>query len=154
MRRERSGVHAAPFLFEHQIETKKGKVVNRFLLIAVGAILGANARYLVGLWTAQRFGVDFPYGTAIVNITGSLILGFLVAWGSLRSGLDGEVRLLVAVGFLGSYTTFSSYTVESLQQLETANMSRALVNIFLHNGMGLAAAWVGMLLARGIASSL
>ena len=129
-------------------------MVNRFLLIAVGAILGANARYLVGLWTAQRFGVDFPYGTAIVNITGSLILGFLVAWGSLRSGLDGEVRLLVAVGFLGSYTTFSSYTVESLQQLETANMSRALVNIFLHNGMGLAAAWVGMLLARGIASSL
>ena len=142
------------FCLNIRLRQKREKVVNRFLLIAVGAILGANARYLVGLWTAQRFGVDFPYGTVIVNITGSLILGFLVAWGSLRSGLNGEVRLLVAVGFLGSYTTFSSYTVESLQQLETANMSRALVNIFLHNGMGLAAAWVGMLLARGIASSL
>jgi fluoride exporter len=127
--------------------------VNRFLLIAVGAILGANARYLVGLWAAQRFGMNFPYGTVIVNITGSLILGFLVAWGSGRSGLSGELRLLVAVGFLGSYTTFSSYAVESLQQLESANINSALVNIFLNNGVGLAAAWVGILLARGIASS-
>jgi CrcB protein len=126
--------------------------MNRFLLIAIGAALGANARYLVGLWAAQRFGVDFPYGTAIVNITGSLILGFLVAWGTTRAGLSPELRLLFAVGFLGSYTTFSSFAVESLQQLENVHLGSALLNIFVNNGLGFAAAWVGMLLARGMAA--
>lgn len=122
--------------------------MNRFLLIAIGAALGANARYLVGLWATHRFGADFPYGTVIVNITGSLILGFLVAWGSAHSGLSPELRLLFAVGFLGSYTTFSSFAVESLQQLESARLSSGLMNIFINNGIGLAAAWVGMVLAR------
>jgi fluoride exporter len=126
--------------------------MNRFLLIAIGAALGANARYLVGLWAAQHLGVDFPYGTAIVNITGSLILGFLVAWGTTRAGLSPELRLLFAVGFLGSYTTFSSFAVESLQQLENVHLGSALLNIFVNNGLGLAAAWVGMALARSIAA--
>jgi fluoride exporter len=126
--------------------------MNRFLLIAIGAVLGANARYLIGLWAAHRFGMDFPYGTAIVNITGSLVLGFLVAWGSTRSGLTPELRLLFAVGFLGSYTTFSSFAVESLQQLESVHLGSALLNIFVNNGLGLAAAWVGMVLARSVAT--
>jgi CrcB protein len=125
--------------------------MNRFLLISTGAILGANARYLVGLWAAQRFGADFPYGTAIVNITGSLVLGFLVAWGSTRSALSPELRLLVAVGFLGAYTTFSSFTAETLTQAETTGIASALLNTFVNNGVGLAAAWVGMALARVIA---
>ncbi|MCC6455665.1 MAG: fluoride efflux transporter CrcB [Caldilineaceae bacterium] len=126
--------------------------MNRFLLIAIGAVLGANARYLVGLWAAHRFGMDFPYGTAIVNITGSLVLGFLVAWGSTRSGLSPELRLLFAVGFLGSYTTFSSFAVESFQQLKSVHLGSALLNIFVNNGLGLAAAWVGMVLARSVAT--
>lgn len=125
--------------------------MNRFLLISIGAILGANARYLVGLWAAQRFGVDFPYGTAIVNITGSFVLGFLVAWGSARTGLSAELRLLVAVGFLGAYTTFSSFAVESILQIESVNLTSALLNIFVNNGVGFAAAWVGMALAKSIA---
>jgi CrcB protein len=125
--------------------------MNRFLLISIGAILGANARYLVGLWAAQRFGIDFPYGTAIVNITGSLVLGFLVAWSSARSGLSPELRLLVAVGFLGAYTTFSSFAVESLLQAESAHLTSAMLNILVNNGLGIAAAWLGMVLAKGIA---
>jgi CrcB protein len=124
--------------------------MNRFLLISIGAVLGANARYLVGLWAAQRFGVDFPYGTAIVNITGSFVLGFLAEWGAARSGISPEMRLLVAVGFLGAYTTFSSFAAESLQQLESAGMGSALLNLFVNNGLGIGAAWVGMVLARSI----
>ena len=118
--------------------------MNRFLLISIGAVLGANARYLVGLWAIQRLGADFPYGTAIVNITGSLVLGFLVAWGGARSGISPDLRLLVAVGFLGAYTTFSSFAAETLQ----LNSTTALLNIFVNNGLGLGAAWVGMLLAK------
>ena len=126
---------------------------NRLLLISVGAILGANARYLVGLWAAQRFGTSFPYGTAIVNITGSLLLGFVVAWGSARSGLSPEVRLLVAVGFLGAYTTFSSFAVETLLQATNETFASALLNVLINNGVGLAAAWGGMMLARSLLAS-
>ena len=124
--------------------------MNRFLLISIGAILGANARYLVGLWAAQRFGIAFPYGTAIVNITGSLILGFLVAWGSARSGLSSEMRLLLAVGFLGAYTTFSSLAVETLLEAESGGLAAASLNLLVNNGLGLGAAWVGMALAKNI----
>lgn len=125
--------------------------MNRFLLISIGAVLGANARYLVGLWAAQRFGVNFPYGTLIVNVTGSLILGFLVAWGSARSGLTPELRLLVAVGFLGAYTTFSSFAVESVLQGENFHLASGLLNVLLNNGLGITAAWVGIAIARSIA---
>lgn len=124
--------------------------MNRFLLISIGAALGANARYFIGLWAAHRFGVDFPYGTAIVNITGSLALGFFLTWSSARSGLSPELRLLVAIGFLGAYTTFSSFSVESLLQAEAGQISSLLLNVALNNGLGLAAAWVGMRLARAL----
>jgi CrcB protein len=126
--------------------------MSRFLLISLGAILGANARYLVGLWAAQRLGEDFPYGTAIVNITGSFILSFLVAWGGQRGGLSPELRLLIAVGFVASYTTFSSFTVESLLQIESAGMINALLNILVNNVVGFAAAWIGMVLAKSMAA--
>ena len=130
------------------------RVMNRFFLISIGAMLGANARYFVGLWAAQRFGVTFPYGTIIVNITGSLILGFLVAWGSARSGLSPSMRLFLTVGFLGAYTTFSSLTVETLLEAEQAGQAgqaRALLNLLVNNGLGLAAAWLGMFGARILA---
>jgi CrcB protein len=126
--------------------------MNHFLLISIDAILGANARYLVGLWAAQRFGIAFPYGTAIVNITGSLVLGFLVAWGSARSGLAPELRLLLTVGFLGAYTTFSSFAVESLLDVEAAKLYTVLLNLLVNNGLSIAAAWLGMMLARSIAT--
>jgi CrcB protein len=126
--------------------------MNRFLLISIGAILGANARYLVGLWAAHRFGTTFPYGTAIVNISGSFVLGFLVAWGSARSGLSPELRLLLAVGFLGAYTTFSSFAAESLIEAQNGSISLALLNLFVNNGIGLAAAWLGMVLAKVLAT--
>ena len=85
--------------------------MNRFLLISVGAVLGANARYLVSLWAAGRFGADFPYGTLIVNVSGSLVLGVLVGLLSGRLALPEELRFLLGIGFLGAYTTFSSFSV-------------------------------------------
>ena len=122
--------------------------MNRFLLIAAGAALGANARYLVGLWAADRFGASFPYGTLIANVTGCLVLGFLVTLGTGRIGLPPEARLLLAVGFLGSYTTFSSFAVETFTLAQNGSLGRSLVNLFANNLIGLSAAWVGVILAR------
>ncbi len=123
----------------------------RFLLIAVGAALGANARYLVGMWAGSRFGADFPYGTLIVNVTGSLLLGFLLTLVTGRMRLSPDMRLLLAVGFVGSYTTFSSYTVESITLLRQGTLWLGLLNIFGNNLLGLICALLGAYLARLVA---
>jgi len=125
--------------------------VNRILLISFGAALGANARYWIGVWAAKHFGVAFPYGTFFVNVTGSLALGFLVSLTSERIPITPEVRLLLAVGFLGAYTTFSSFAVESLILAQNSGNWHALLNIFANNTAGLACALAGVWLARLVA---
>ena len=126
--------------------------MNRYLLIALGAALGANARYLVGVWAGNRLGADFPYGTLIVNIIGSFVLGFLLILGTGRLQLSPEARLLLAVGFLGSFTTFSSYAVESLNLWREASLWRSLLNVVGNNLLGLLAVILGAALARWLQS--
>lgn len=126
--------------------------MNRYLLIAIGAALGANTRYLVGVWAGNRLGADFPYGTFIVNVTGSFVLGFLLTLGTGRLQLSPEARLLLAVGFLGSFTTFSSYAVESLNLWRDAGLWRSLLNVAGNNLAGLLAAILGAALARWLQS--
>ena len=120
----------------------------RFLLIAIGAALGANARYAVGLWAAGRFGAGFPYGTFIVNVTGSVLLGFLLTLATERIAISPEARLFLAVGFFGSYTTFSSYPVETVGLLREGGGWPALLNILLNNVVGVICALLGVYLAR------
>ena len=126
--------------------------MNRYLLIAIGAALGANARYLVGVWAGNRLGADFPYGTFIVNVGGSFVLGFLLTLGTGRLQLSPEARLLLAVGFLGSFTTFSSYAVESLNLWRDAGLWRSVLNVAGNNLVGLFAAVLGAALARWLQS--
>ncbi len=121
--------------------------MNRFLLVALGAALGANARYLVGLW-AGRLSATFPYGTFLVNVTGSLLLGFLLTLATGRLNLSSEWRLVLAVGFFGSYTTFSSYAVESLTLFREGSLWLGLANVLGNNLVGLLFALLGVLLAQ------
>ena len=122
--------------------------MTRYLLIAIGAALGANARYLVGVWAGGRLGAGFPYGTLLVNVGGSFVLGFLLTLGAGRVRLSPEARLLLAVGFLGSFTTFSSYAVESMNLWRDAGAWRGLLNVVANNLAGLLAAIFGAALAR------
>jgi CrcB protein len=124
--------------------------VNRYLLISLGAILGANARYLVGLWSVERFGSGLPLGTLLVNVTGSFILGFLYSALDGRLSLPSDLRFFLGVGFLGAYTTFSSFSVETLALARTSSTLLALANLFANNLLGLGAAFLGLLLARWI----
>ncbi len=117
------------------------------LWIGLGAVLGANARYFVSLWLAAKLGPAFPYGTLTVNAAGSLLLGFLVAAGSHYFALSPQLRLLLFVGFLGSFTTFSTFAVESIDLWQNGRVWAGLVNILANNGLSLLCAALGILLA-------
>jgi CrcB protein len=121
--------------------------------IGLGGFLGANARYLVGQWAGTHWGVTFPYGTMIVNITGSFILCSLVAFFGDRGDLAPTLRMALIVGFLGSYTTFSTFSNEWLQLLERGETFRAMIYLLGSVlGGGLAGSG-GLLLGRSLASS-
>lgn len=92
------------------------------LLVALGGGIGSVARYLVGGWFANRFGPAFPYGTFVINVTGSFIIGFFLAFAQERISLSPYWRLFFAVGFVGGYTTFSTFEYESVRLLQDGEM--------------------------------
>ena len=118
------------------------------VIIAVGAVLGALLRYWLGDWAAQRFGTAFPYGNLIINLTGSFILGLFMALVTDRFLVSPEWRLFIAIGFLGSYTTFSSYAYESLNLIMTGQGTLGLLNLFGSSFLGGLAVFAGILLGR------
>jgi CrcB protein len=122
--------------------------VKDFLAISVAAVIGANLRYLISRLAAQEFGSAFPYGTLVINIVGSFIVGFFVIWTTERVLLDPRWRLMVAVGFCGSFTTFSSYAFESMAFFERGQWALMLANIFSNNLLCLGGALAGMAVAR------
>ena len=121
-----------------------------FLAISTAAILGANLRYLLSRLAAREFGAIFPYGTLIINILGSFIVGFFIIWTSERVLLDSRWRLLVVVGFCGSFTTFSSYAFETMAYFAQGQWGLMLANVFSNNLLCLGGALAGMALARAL----
>ncbi len=122
----------------------------RFLLIGAGGFAGANLRYLLQLWTASRWGASFPYGTLIINVSGSFALGFFIALVTERIAPSPNWRYLIAVGLLGGYTTFSSFTVETLTLAQAGRWLPATLYLLGNVGLGLIAAFGGMALARAL----
>ncbi len=121
-----------------------------YLWIAVGAVVGASARYFLSGLIARNFSTSFPYGTLLINITGSLALGFFLVYSTERVLLDPRWRLLVAIGFCGSYTTFSSYAFESFALMEQGQWWLMAANVVGSNLLCLAAVLAGAALARGL----
>jgi fluoride exporter len=121
-----------------------------YLWIAVGAIIGASARYFLSTLIARDFASAFPYGTLLINITGSLVLGFFLVFSTERALLDPRWRLLIAVGFCGSYTTFSSYAFETFALAERGQWLLSGINIIASNILCLVAVLAGAALARGL----
>ncbi len=122
----------------------------KLLYISVGAVLGASARYLLSSSVAKQVFSIFPYGTLLVNATGSLLLGFFLILATERLFISDRWRLLVAVGFCGSYTTFSSYAFESFALMEQGQWLQVALNVVGNNLLCLGFVAVGAALARWI----
>ncbi len=119
------------------------------LYVALGGAIGAAARYLAGLWIVARLGAGFPWGTFFVNVTGSFLIGIILVL--VEEGtLPAEARLFLAVGILGGYTTFSSFSYETLQLLNGGDVVPVLLNAFGQLLTGLLAVYLGVVFARSL----
>ena len=119
-----------------------------FFAVSVAAIVGANLRYFLSRLTAKELGPVFPYGTLFINIVGSFIVGWFVIWTTERVLIDPRWRLLVVVGFCGSFTTFSSYAFETMAYFEQGQWALMAANIASNNLLCLGGALAGMAVAR------
>jgi fluoride exporter len=121
-----------------------------FLILSLGAILGANFRYWLGGWALERLGAAFPYGTLIINLSGGFILGLFMTLVTERFIVNPQWRTLIAIGFLSSYTTFSTYTYESVSLILSGQIWLGLINLFGSSFLGgfvtLVGIWLGRLL--------
>jgi len=118
------------------------------LIISLGAIIGANARYLISRSAVNILGPVFPYGTLFINVLGSSIVGFFMVWTSERVFIDPRWRLLVIVGFCGSFTTFSSYAYETMAYFEQGQWLLMWTSILTNNVLCLLGVLAGIALAR------
>jgi fluoride exporter len=120
------------------------------LWISLGGIIGANLRFGVNRLAANYLSPSLPYGTLIVNVTGSFVLGFFLAWTTERVLADPMWRALVAVGFCGAYTTFSSFSYETFRLFEEGHHALAAANFAANNLASLAAVVAGAVVARSL----
>ena len=121
-----------------------------YLWVSMGAILGTNLRYFLSRLITRFSDAAFPVGTLFINATGSLILGFFMVWTMERVLVDPKWRLLVAIGFCGSYTTFSSYAFETISYFEQGHWALFASNILANNVLCLGAVLAGAMIARAI----
>ncbi len=124
--------------------------LQKYLLIALGGALGSIARYWVGSTIGGRMGMRFPYGTFVINLTACIIIGFSLTYLGKRIELSPAWRYFIPVGFIGAYSTFSTYEWETLATLRSGAFALAALYAFGSLLVGLAATWLGVVLAEAI----
>jgi fluoride exporter len=118
------------------------------LAVALGSAVGGVARFLLSAWIQQRTATSFPYATLLVNISGSLALGFLATWTFETAGVSSELRALLTTGLCGGYTTFSSFSLETVALAEEGALGTAAAYVALSVVLSVMAALLGVYGAR------
>ncbi len=124
--------------------------LEKILYISIGAIFGANARYWLGTWVTQKIGTAFPLGTFLINLTGSFLIGLFMTLASDRFLVDPRWRLLFVVGFLGAYTTFSTFALESYNLILKGQWFAGLFNLLGSTLLGVLAVGLGVYLGKSL----
>jgi len=120
------------------------------LSIAAGGAIGALLRFWVSTGTYALLGRGFPYGTLAVNVIGSLLMGFLYVFFLERMTVSPEIRAAILIGLLGAFTTFSTFSIETLNLIEQADYMKAVLNMLISVAACLFAAWLGLTVGRQI----
>ncbi|MEP7003057.1 MAG: fluoride efflux transporter CrcB [Chloroflexota bacterium] len=118
------------------------------LYVGIGGFFGAIARYLVDGWVVARTGAAFPWGTLVVNLSGSFVLGLLFALAIERGVLPADIRAPIPIGFIGAYTTFSTLALESWRLIENGSYVLGLANLVASMVLGIVAVVAGLLVGR------
>lgn len=119
-------------------------------LVALGGAIGAALRHLVGQLSMRYLGLSFPWGTLFVNVVGSMAMGLLIAWLARRSGTPAEVRLFLATGVLGGFTTFSAFSLDVAFLWERGEMAAAVSYVLVSVMVSIAALFAGLWLMRSL----
>jgi len=122
--------------------------VERIIAVGIGSFFGGILRYLFSGWAAALFGEFFPFGTLIVNILGSFIMGFVMVSGIEAGIIDFKLRIFLTTGIMGAFTTFSTFSYETMQFIFEGEFLLAALNIVLNLILGLFGVWLGITLAR------
>ena len=120
------------------------------LMVALGGATGAVARYLVGVGATRFIGTGFPWGTLIVNVVGSFIMGVLIAALALRYSVSNEMRAFLAVGILGGFTTFSAFSLDFAVLMERKDFGLAMLYLGSSVGLSILALFAGLTVARTV----
>jgi fluoride exporter len=122
--------------------------LQKYVWIAIGGALGSIARYWVGSTVSGRLGSKFPYGTFVINLTACVIIGFVLTYLGRRADVNASWRFMIPVGFIGAYSTFSTYEWETLSTLRSGAFLLAALYALGSLLLGLIAVWAGSLLAE------
>ena len=118
--------------------------------VLVGSAVGGAARYLLGTWVQQRLAGTFPIGTLVINVTGSILLAFVLRYSLDTTAVSAEVRALLTTGFCGGYTTFSTFSYETVKLIEDGDWRRAGLYMTLSVLLSVGAAVAGLALAKQV----
>jgi fluoride exporter len=132
----------------HNRGAQRSNRVWTMLMIALGAAVGANLRYALSLWAARQWGIALPYGTLLINVSGSFTIGVVMVLLTTRFSAGDSWRLLLVTGLLGGFTTFSTFSYETYMLLVSGSWVAAGLNMLASGGLGLVGVILGTSLAR------
>ena len=123
----------------------------KYMMVGIGGFIGTVARFWVGGYISQRMGTKFPYGTFVINCTGSFMIGLVITLLAERTHWNANLRYLIPIGFIGAYTTFSTFEFETLRAVQDGQILIAAMNVILSVMIGFISVWLGVIAGRAVA---
>ena len=124
--------------------------MRELVVLAIGGALGTVSRYSVGLWAYHNLGAHFAFATLFVNVIGCFLLGLLMELGLNTEAISRTAHLAMTAGFLGAFTTFSTFGYETIRYVENGSVNLAVANVLANLGFGMIAAWIGLIAGRAL----